>query len=261
MFVTTAVSASYEEQQIAIDVARKNGWIYLNRKRDTLNQLRKKIGESGWDSPFLVYVNGIWRWYTDPAAAVFFHPSMAYVRLKRLLHGEADVMLSIAKIQSGETILDCTAGMASDSIVFSHAIGSSGKVIALESTPALAFLVQQGLQNYQSVMQPLVEAMRRINIVNTDHLSYLQKLPDQSVDVVYFDPMFRKRVVDANVLDPIRLAVNNEPLHLDAIVEAKRVARRLVMLKELKDSPEFARLGFKLARKPSGKIAYGVIER
>ncbi|MGZ4112572.1 MAG: class I SAM-dependent methyltransferase, partial [Tumebacillaceae bacterium] len=88
----------------------------------------------------------------------------------------------------------------------------------------------------------------------------LRAQPDRSVDVIYFDPMFRRTVQKSDAIEPLRLLGDDSPLSLEAVEEAKRVARRCIVLKERWYSQEFERLGFRLPRKSSGSTNYGVIE-
>ena len=48
-------------------------------------------------------------------------------RVKRLMRGEHDPFVQATQLESGMTVLDCTLGMASDSIVASYMVGESGK--------------------------------------------------------------------------------------------------------------------------------------
>jgi 16S rRNA G966 N2-methylase RsmD len=266
MLVTTSQKASADAIAEAMQTALRFGWVYMERRTLSLAQLRERLRverelfSTSESIQTLVLANGVWNWYPDEqSGSVFFHPSMAHVRVKRLMKGESDVLLEVASLQQGESVLDCTAGMASDSIVFSHAVGETGSVTALESTVALAFLLERGLQTYDTSITPLQRAMRAIHVVQRNHLPFLMEQKDRSFDVVYFDPMFRQPLKDANVIDPLRSAVNADSLQLRAVQEAIRVARRLVIMKETRCSAEFERLGFRVERKSSGKISYGVI--
>lgn len=80
----------------------------------------------------------------------YFHPSMALVRLKRLRTGGNDTLLSISGVTAGDTVLDCTAGLCSDALVFSYAVGAQGKVIAIEASRVLHAIVREGLQTYET---------------------------------------------------------------------------------------------------------------
>lgn len=190
----------------------------------------------------------------------FFHPSMANTRIKRLKSGDNDIVLAHTGARSGDTVLDCTLGLGSDAIVFAHAVGDTGRVIGVESSPIIAAMVRRGLQELTVDVKAVNQAMRRVEVVCADHLDYLRSLPDASVDIVYFDPMFRRTVQTSEAIEPLRLLGNDQPLRLEAVTEATRVARRRVVMKERWYSKEFARLGFTLPKRSSGSTNYGVIE-
>jgi 16S rRNA G966 N2-methylase RsmD len=102
--------------------------------------------------------------------------------------------------------------------------------------------------------------MRRVQIEHADHLEYLQNMEAQSVDYIYLDPMFRNPVVESSAMSPLREIANKQAILPETIAEAKRVARKKIIMKELKGSAEFARLGFTTTYRSQTNIAYGVIE-
>lgn len=256
MIITTGDSTAPQVIERARKLAVELGCRYLDRRKQSLPQLAKRHG----DDQFLVLLSDrtryVWVGHTD----LTYHPSMGFIRAKRLLSGEADTMISAARIEHGDTVLDCTAGLGSDSIVFAIAVGEEGRVIACESQLPLYALVREGLQTYESDVPKINEAMRRIQMRHSSHDEVLKQMEDQSVDVVYFDPMFRKTVEQSAHMDPLRQVANQEPLNKDVIVEACRVARKAVVMKELNGSEEFGRLGFKeVVWTKNSKLAYGVI--
>lgn len=190
---------------------------------------------------------------------VFFHPSSAMIRVKRLVRGERDTLLQAADVEKGDKVLDCTAGLASDSIVLSHAVGEIGKVTATEKSLLLYWLVKDGLRSYHSEVIGLNEAMRRIELIHADYLNYLYTLQDKSFDIVYFDPMFRMPLKQSSSMQPLRYWAKSDPVSVEAVTQAKRVARKTVVLKENRNSPEFSRLGFEHVWRSYSNIAYGVI--
>lgn len=197
--------------------------------------------------------------YDGAEPPFFFHPSMALIRVKRLRKGEPDALVTLTGCAPGDTVIDCTAGMASDSIVLAYAAGEAGKVTALETEQLPYVIVREGLQQYSTGLPDVDEALRRIDMRLADHLAYLQEQPDNSADIVYFDPMFRRPIQESSALQPLRQLANASELKEEAVREAVRVARRCVVLKEHRDSPEFARLGFAIASSNQSKTAYGVI--
>ncbi len=255
MLVSTSYRPSAETVRASKRLAAELGCRYVGRENLSLG----KLGLKHNDSEILVVSGSQLKYYQGQNKPLFFHPSMAYLRLGRLLKREKDPLLEASAAAPGDTVLDCTAGLASDAIVFSYAVGARGKVVALDSEEVIAVLLQWGIRRYESDLAPLNEALRRIEIKHEEHLSYLRGQPDSSVDIVYFDPMFRYPVKDCPSMLPMRETANAVPVAPEAIREARRVARKTVVLKELCWSKEFARLGFDQVIETSSKIAYGVI--
>lgn len=221
----------------------------------TLAQLRERYG----DEDILLFAKGRVEFHRGAQPPLFFHPSMSMIRVKRMRSGEEDPLVRLAGIRPGDRIIDCTAGLGSDAIVFSYAAGEQGSVTALESAAVPCYLLKQGLAAYESNVPGLEAAMRRIEVLCCDHLSYLQALDAGSADVIYFDPMFRKPIRESSSIRAIRGLADDRALSERTIAAARRAARRAVILKEHRDSGEFARLGFEEIHRSSNKTAYGVI--
>ncbi|MEC0228345.1 class I SAM-dependent methyltransferase [Paenibacillus alba] len=255
MLVTTSYNPSMELLHKAGRLAADYGGQLVQRNKYSLEHLRKNYKEK---SLLLVTRDEI-RYYEDDHPAYFFHPSMALVRVKRMQRGESDLLIEASGAEVGQVIVDCTAGLASDAIVFSYAVGKQGKVTALESEEIPAMLIHEGLAVYESEIAELNEAMRRIEVKQMNHLAYLQQLADQSVDIVYFDPMFRSPIEESQAISHLRRSANDEAVSLASISEARRVARKSIVLKESRDSKEFDRLGFEHVLRSTTKTTYGVI--
>lgn len=131
----------------------------------------------------------------------FFHPNSAAYRTKRLL--EEDPLVVVSNLKPGDSFLDCTLGLASDSLVASQRVGKGGRVIGCESHPILAYVVQQGLKQY-SEMPHLIDAMKRIEVVSGDAVSFLKKLESDSIDVIYMDPMFTEEIQKQQTLQHLK---------------------------------------------------------
>jgi 16S rRNA (guanine1516-N2)-methyltransferase len=257
MLVTTSYKPSSELVTKALRIAVQLGGRYVLRRQFSLPALRKRYMET----EIMLLTDGEIRYYnsTDDSA-IFFHPSTAAIRIKRLIRGDKDPLLTFAGISEGDSVLDCTAGLASDAIVFAYAVGKTGNVIALESEATLVILLRDGLSSYESTVSEINEAMRRVNVEHANHYPYLQSMEDQSVDYIYLDPMFRSPVVDSSAISPLREIANMQAIQIETITEARRVARKKIIMKELKGSTEFARLGFAATYRSQTNIAYGVIE-
>lgn len=204
----------------------------------------------------IVAKNG-WR-YEDRAGNRFaFHPNMSALRVKHLQNGEKDIMVECSGMTAGDDVLDCTLGMGADAIVSSYVVGKRGKVVALESQPVIAAIVKQGLATYETDRQALKEAMRAIEVIEEDYRAYLPLLADRSFDIVMFDPMFRQTVKGSKAMQQLKPLANPSPLDPQSVAEAVRVARKAVLLKERRGSPEFERLGFSVV-KESSRYAWGI---
>ncbi|MCQ6560187.1 class I SAM-dependent methyltransferase [Paenibacillus mendelii] len=253
MIVTTAQKPSVSLYMHARQLTAELGGRLVERRQESLNGLKRRYN----DNCLLVVDERGLRYYNDSEEPLYFHPSMAYVRVKRLRKGERDPLIDLSGCVPGDRIIDCTAGLGSDAIVFSYAAGPAGHVTALESEPILCTVVREGLQTYVTDHEDVNDALRRIEMKCMGHKQWLQEQPDKSVDIVYFDPMFRQPIHDSAALQPLRGLANKEALDAESIAHAVRIARKSVVLKEHRDSGEFGRLGFE--RRHVNKIAYGVI--
>ncbi|GIP37337.1 hypothetical protein J31TS4_06170 [Paenibacillus sp. J31TS4] len=256
MLVTTSYDPPGSLVAEARRIAAEAGVRFVPRERQSLRRLMQRYGDK---RVLLLNQEGL-RYHEEDAPPLFFHPSMAQVRIKRMLKGENDHLIEVAGVRPGDTVLDGTAGFASDSLVFAVAVGEGGTVTALESEEVPALLLKEGLRSYVSGIPELDRAMRRMTVRRADHAAYLAAMPDDSVDVVYLDPMFRRPVHDSSAMTPLRALANPDPIHSDTIANAVRAARRTVVLKEHRNSEEFDRLGFTRVIPSGNNLAYGVID-
>ncbi|NLV16167.1 MAG: class I SAM-dependent methyltransferase [Syntrophomonadaceae bacterium] len=191
----------------------------------------------------------------------FYHPSMGKNRVSRLRRGESDPLVQALDLAPGLEVLDCTLGLGADALVISYVVGSAGRVMGTESSPLVAAIVRWGIKKYVKGPVWLQEALDRIEIHTGDHFEILRSQPSQSFDIVYFDPMFRNPIAVCSGISPLRPLANPEPLMVEAVQEARRVARRRVVLKERYQSQEFQRLGFEQVQmSKKSEIAYGIMD-
>jgi hypothetical protein len=189
----------------------------------------------------------------------FFHPNSASFRIKRLMRGEKDPMVEAAGLQQGMNFLDCTLGLASDSIIASHIVGNEGSIQGMEANKYIAAIIAEGLKNWTSPLAELNEAMKRIEVSQGNFEKRLRECADQSMDVVYFDPMFEEGLTDSTGINPIRTWASYTPITKEVITEAKRVAKYKVVMKNHYQSPLFEEHGFEVIKRPSAKFHFGVI--
>lgn len=264
LLVSTSHSPSPETVEASKRIAAELGCRWVPRGGMSVRKLSQAYGASSLflqaDDQLKLYADLVPDLSSPEPIPMFFHPSMSFVRVKRLMQGEGDALMECSAAAPGDCVLDCTAGLASDSIVFSYVVGPSGRVTAVESAPSLHMLIREGLARYRTHLEPFNEAMRRIEVKRGDHERILEQLPDCSVDIVYFDPMFRNPIEDSSGIQPLRRMANHSPLSETAIRHARRVARKRIVLKEHRDGGEFERLGFERFNRSGTKITYGVIQ-
>ncbi|MDR3601225.1 MAG: class I SAM-dependent methyltransferase [Desulfosporosinus sp.] len=209
---------------------------------------------------------------TNGTEQLAFHPSMALIRLINLLRGGSDRYLEATQLKAGDTLIDATLGLGTDALIGAWAVGAKGSVLAIEQSPILAALVQDGLNHFQEIIPnaknedkqatwlALAQASRQIKVCWGEHRELFRHIPSSSVDVVYFDPMFRHTRQQSDSIQPLHRWSDHSPLDHEAVLEACRIARQRVVLKERKNSSEFRRLGFEiLLGGRYSPVDYGII--
>ena len=255
LIVTTGAKMEAANVRLAKEAAQRLSARYVERGRASLPSLRRK-----YHALHILIVRHGELFLAMPEGEFFFHPNMAHVRVKNLRQGKPDHFVEAAGLRAGMTVLDCTLGLGADAIVASYVTGRKGNVRALESCPLIAAIVSFGLARPRE-MDYMAEAMQRIQVIAEDYRDFLRHQPDKSVDVIYFDPMFRQPLWDSVALRPLRTLADGRPLETAALREACRVARQRVVLKEAHNSGEFARLGFSsYAGGKYSRVRYGIME-
>ncbi len=241
---------------LAARTAKSLGILNVPRGNDSLEELRSTYGVDA----VLVARQGLLTLVTAEGE-LFFHPGMAHLRIKNLLLGHGDHLVRALGLTEGLHVLDCTLGTGADAIVESFAVGESGRVTALESNALIAAVIADGLAHALGDNYEMHAAMRRIQVHHADALTFLRAAAEDSYDVVYFDPMFRRPLHESAGMNALRGLADPRALTEETIAEARRVARCRVVMKERRESAEFARLGFtEITGGRYSRIAYGVME-
>lgn len=175
---------------------------------------------------------------TDPEGTLAFHAGIAHLRLMRLEAGEGDTLIRVADVREGDTIIDCTLGLAQDAMVLARAAGPSGRVIGIEKSFPLFAVVDEGLREFErgSKAGP-------IELRNVDAAQFLRAQPARSADLVFFDPMFSFPKKSQPAFEVLRRYAEHAPLTPELLGEAKRVARRAVVVKSGRGSRDLVQLG------------------
>ena len=105
---------------------------------------------------------------------------------------KSELLLQAAKITSDSTVIDATAGFGHDSLILAS---TGAQVIMLEQQPLMVLLLLAEQQRMKALLN-WQKLMSRLQIINTDALSYFAMLQAEAIDdpkaidVVYLDPMF-----------------------------------------------------------------------
>ncbi|QCS53485.1 class I SAM-dependent methyltransferase [Priestia flexa] len=256
MIVTTAGRTDEEMIRFAKSVANDLHIPYVARAKTSVKTLQKKE-----KSDLLVVGKERMELHIQEAEEpFFFHPNSAMFRAKRLLKGEQDPFIQAAKLTTGMSVLDCTLGLASDSIIASLAVGERGLVKGLEGNRFMAYLLKQGLKTWKSGIREIDEAMNRISVMHQTFETYLHCCEDNSFDIVYFDPMFEANLADSNGIQGLKQLALYTPLTEQVMTQAKRVARKRVVLKDHYKSTRFHEHQFHVYKRKTAAFHYGVIE-
>ncbi|SEM82096.1 Putative SAM-dependent methyltransferase [Mesobacillus persicus] len=257
MIITTAGRTNEEmvaqAQKTALDLESK----YVTRKKRSV----LSIMEIEQDDCLVVGKNRLELYPFGEEDPFFFHPNSSMFRIKRILKGESDPFIEATQLKAGMSILDCTLGLASDSIVASFAVGESGRVAGIEANPYLAYIVRKGLSQWDSGIADMNEAMRRITAIQNDSLTVLKQLEDNSYDCIYFDPMFEETVLESDGIRGLTKFARRDGLSVDIMKEAYRVARRRIVLKDHFRSTRFDQFHFSVYRRKTAKFHFGVIKK
>lgn len=256
MIVTTAGRTNLEMIKLAEEISSDLKAEYKARKKRSIAKMQDEYKSD----VLVVGQNRLELHEEGNADPFFFHPNSAMFRLKRLQKGESDPLIFASDLKEGDRFLDCTLGLGSDSIIASYAAGETGRVTAAEANPFVAYLVEKGLSKWETGIAEFDKSMRRIQVIGMNHAKYLQSLDTNSYDVVYFDPMFEEQIDESNGIEQLRFLSVHQEITEDIIKEAKRVAKKRIVLKNHYKSSSFEKLGFHVYKRKSAKFHFGVIE-
>jgi hypothetical protein len=239
--ITTPLHPDQAEVEAALEAAERRGLPYVARAGRALARVLAEAGVDGAlvlsRSRAVLSAEG-----TEKA----WSPGMGALRLKRYLDARAgkpspptdrDPFLEAAGILPGDEVLDCTVGLAADALLASAAAGPGGRVLGLESSRPLAAWTGEGLRLFPA------EPARRVEVRFCDHREFLRAAAAKSFDVVLFDPMFRHARAEPSGFEVVRALSDPRPLSPEALGEARRVARRRVLVKDGAPGWDLARLG------------------
>ena len=257
--VTTGLAPTEQQEEKAGRLAVELNAPYAPRARRSLNRL---IAEVGAERLLVVETHQLC--LRDNTGSEYrFHPNMFLVRGLNVLRGARDLFIEAAELGPGDSVLDCTVGFGCEASLGALVVGETGNVVALESVPELALVTREGMQCFPLIQKPLRAAMQRVAVCAADYKDYLPRAANGSFDIVSFDPFFPDplRGSEHNI-NPLAHFGDLAPLDIPPVIEARRVARRRVVIKhprnyELSEEIAGARSGVVSARR--GGIAYTIL--
>ncbi len=249
--VTTSLDAGPAELLGAAEAAGRHGFPFAPRRGRPLGEVAALTGAEA-----LLVLGARQVAFWEGGAERRWDPGMGLLRAKRLRQSERttrDPFLEAAGLCPGEQVLDCTLGLCADALVAAEAVGPEGLVTGIESSPALALLAEEGLRRLPD------PAAARIQVRGGEAGALLAALPAGRYDLVSFDPMFRHPRQEPPGFDLVRRLGDARSLSPETLAQARRVARRAVLVKDGTPGWDLARLG--LAPLPSARGAHRLYAR
>ena len=257
MIITTSQKASSEVKAETKELANSLDLIYKERHKKPISELLLE------DMPVAVVSKNQLTIHFNEEQEHRFHLSMAQLRILRLQRGDDDHLVNAIELLTTESsnsisIVDCTLGLGSDSIIMSYAFPNA-HIIGLEASYPIWLSTWFGLKHYTHEDMTVTNALRRIDARHDNFESFLQGLPNDSVDILYFDPMFEVPIEESPQFKPLRGHTSEGRITDSVIQDARRVCRLGFIIKErpfssvFKDFPPSKWVGGKYSR-----IGYGV---
>lgn len=255
--VTTAGRTNEVLIKRAKEVANELSLAYVDRKKKSVQALQ----EQHQSDVIVVNKERLELFTLGSTSPFFFHPNSAAFRMKRLVKGEQDLFLQATALQKGDRFLDTTAGLCSDSMIAAFGVGDEGVVHACEANALVAYIVSNGLKQYETPIAELQHSMRQVSLIHQDSIQFLKAAETDAYDVVYLDPMFEEEIEESSNFQTLRRVGQQDALTAEWVAEAKRVARKRVVLKAHFRSSVFEEYGFTRYTRLTAKFHYGIIEK
>ena len=132
-------------------------------------------------------------------------------------------------------VFDGTLGLANDAVHVAAVTGA--RVDGCEGSLVLHALLEEGLPRIARSQERWADAAARVTARHGDSATVLAGLADDSVDVVVLDPMMSRRRRSAPSFELLRAFAVHDRASPRLLTEARRVARRRVVLKLGKGAP------------------------
>lgn len=190
-----------------------------------------------------------------------FHLSMAHLRLLEIDRGHTDHLLRAIGYETATSVLDCTAGLGSDSAIISYGCPQLTRHTAIEGHPILGYITNYGFRHFQHKNPSVTESLRRIQLVICNYQDFLNQIEPNRYDVIYLDPMFENPVYESPQFLQWRGHLLESKVTPEIVELALEKSKRLVIKERkgsrlFKDIPPIEMVGGKYS-----SISYGIYER
>lgn len=240
LVVTTSHKARPETYTRAKDLARQWGLSFVDRDDRPIEELLTTV-----DSALIVTNDDLQLATSD--GILKSHLGTAFIRLKSMSRGESDPLIRAGELQPGDSVVDTTFGLGRDALVAACAVGPTGAVVGIESSVGLFHLARHGLVNGPTAPEQILRDFgldpAPTTIEHGDSREWLTAAPSNSADVVFVDPMFSTPKTSDTGFAILRSVADLSALDQAWVEEAKRVARRWVVVKCGPSQPWFEDAG------------------
>ncbi|MFP6678872.1 MAG: class I SAM-dependent methyltransferase [Dehalococcoidia bacterium] len=219
LVVTSSRRASNATRAFAREKAVEWQFPYVDRSDLSLDQASENA------AAVFVFRNDGLVLSTD-RAQLRFDLGTAVLRLRAIERGESDQLMRAGELVSGDRVFDATLGLGRDALVASRVVGPHGQVVAVESNRALFTLVDEGLSSLS-----IGDDKAIIQRVLGDSRQILSGTPTSSFDVVVVDPMFNLPAKSDGTFEALREFADPSRLDPVWVRQARRVAKRWVIVK------------------------------
>ena len=227
-----------------------------DQNKSSAEELASFIGTTSCDSRQMTQHCHL---YLSDSGLSFFHPEArsskkfkidfnsgtTLWRTNRANH-EKLIKKAIGKHEAPLNILDCTAGMLQDTLLF---LNLGHKVTAVEQSKILFYLLSDAINRTNDK-----KIFKALTLINANACSYISK--GQKFDVIYFDPMYptsKKNALGSGQLEYITRILATESIENDSTQDFERLStmpvRKMIVKRPIKAEPFSKKINYQVLGK------------
>ena len=245
IIVTTSVKTTLQLNTKAQNLANELNLTYIIRNKKTIKQLLESA-----QGVLVIYKNKLS--YFENDSEFFFHLDTTALKIK---NSDNEPLIEIVGKEK-QSVLDCTMGLAGDSILLSY---YGHNVTSIEKNKIIHLITSSGLKNYIYPDEEINKAMRKITTHNYDCIDYLKRTPDNAFDIIYFDPMFSHDIAESNNLAGITPLADTTFPYEEFLQEATRVGKDKIIIKAHFKDNIFEKYNFTRIVRKNTKFHFGFL--